>query len=695
MEGQALGKVRVDGAAISLHGLGVAVPVTAGVLEVKQLWTSCAQGVSCGNTGTRRTILHGITGCVAPASMTALMGPSGAGKTTLLDSISRRRSQPGSHYEGSILVDGRKARKKILMHETAYIQQNDALMGYFTVQESVLFAAMMKLPDWVGKQERKQKVETVIQQMGLTMARHTRVGNRIMRGISGGEKKRVSIACGLLQNPRAMFLDEPTSGLDSATAQDVMQTLKQEVAGNGCTLVITIHQPSPKVYTLFDSLIILFRGRLAYFGAAGDAPVKCFGEQGFPYETGFSTCEYLLDCLNQEARGETDHSFTQAYHESPQCKFNVDEARKALEAGPRKPEKQEPKKRPGRGEEPVRYPFEDTISVSCFPKPKKRGPRGQSEGARRPEPPRVVKHGFQNGVVAEFYYLVAYRCRARWLSWYYFFTRILFFGFYAGLYGLFFMGQKMSFAGVSNITALLFISIVIAGFNSITQVEDLKGDREVFLRESRDGYYRAGTYALSKLVQEGPGCLAGALIFAALIFYPVGLQGGGMEFFFFALVFYVTNQCAMVIAFTIGAFCPGESLPSVVVPFVSTINSLVAGFLVLKQSMPSFMRWLYYISYYQWSWGALMVNQFKGGTYEEHCKLENSGNAPGVFSMVDELMNIASNGTCIPILGDEILRGFELQERDKWESLLNAFWTYPVFTLLFWLALRRLAKGGS
>ena len=126
---------------------------------------------------------------------------------------------------------------------------------------------------------------------------------------------------------------------------NAMQTLKQEVAGNGCTLVITIHQPSPKVYTLFDSLIILFRGRLAYFGAAGDAPVKCFGEQGFPYETGFSTCEYLLDCLNQEARGETGHSFTQAYHESPQCKFNVEEARKALEAGPRKPEKQEPKKR--------------------------------------------------------------------------------------------------------------------------------------------------------------------------------------------------------------------------------------------------------------------------------------------------------------------------------------------------------------
>ena len=312
----------------------------------------------------------------------------------------------------------------------------------------------------------------------------------------------------------------------------------------------------------------------------------------------------------------------------------------------------------------------------------------------QPSPPREIRHGFQNSIPAEFFYLVAHRCRARWLSWYYFFTRILFFGFYAGLYGLFFMNQKMSFAGVSNITALLFISIIIAGFNSITQVEDLKGDREVFLRESRDGYYRAGTYAVSKLVQEAPGCLAGALIFAAVIFYPVGLAGGGMEFFFFALVFFVTNQCAMTIAFTVGAACPGESLPSVVVPFISTINSLVAGFLVLKNSIPAFMRWLYYLSYYQWAWGALMVNQFRGGLYTEHCTLENSGNAPGVFSMVDDLMNIASNGTCIPIVGDEVLRGFDLQERDKWDSLLNAFWTYPVFIILFYIALRHLAKGG-
>ena len=74
--------------------------------------------------------------------------------------------------------------------------------------------------------------------------------------------------------------------------------------------------------------------------------------------------------------------------------------------------------------------------------------------------------------------------------------------------------------------------------------------------------------------------------------------------------------------------------------------------------------------------------------------MDNSGDAPGVFSMVDDLMNIASNGTCIPTVGDEVLRGFDLQERDKWDSLLNAFWTYPVFIILFYFALRHLAKGG-
>lgn len=141
------------------------------------------------------------------------------------------------------------------------------LLGTLTVREAITYSALLRLPSSMSKEEVKGIVEGTITEMGLLECADHQIGNWQMRGISGGEKKRLSIALEILIRPHLLFLDEPTSGLDSAAAFFVTQSIKN-LARDGRTVVSSIHQPSSEVFTLFDDLCLLSGGETVYFGEA-------------------------------------------------------------------------------------------------------------------------------------------------------------------------------------------------------------------------------------------------------------------------------------------------------------------------------------------------------------------------------------------------------------------------------------------
>jgi ABC-type multidrug transport system ATPase subunit len=145
--------------------------------------------------------------------------------------------------------------------------QEDILLGTLTIRETLTYSAHMRLPTTMTKQEINGVVEGTIIEMGLQDCADGLIGNWHLRGISGGEKKRLSIALEILTRPSLLFLDEPTSGLDSASAFFVVQTLRN-IAHDGTTVISSIHQPSSEVFALFDDLFLLSGGRTVYFGAA-------------------------------------------------------------------------------------------------------------------------------------------------------------------------------------------------------------------------------------------------------------------------------------------------------------------------------------------------------------------------------------------------------------------------------------------
>jgi ABC-type multidrug transport system ATPase subunit len=225
-------------------------------------------------------ILDGLRGHAAPASMLAIMGSSGSGKTTFLKMLSFRTDHPGE-MDGKLMVNNEElsaADQAAFSRKVAYVMQDDLVLQTLTPRETIAFSAALRLPASIGRAERKELVDSIIEVLRLEKCADTLIGDSTTGGISGGERKRVSVGCELVTNPAVILLDEPTSGLDAYTALTVMSTLN-DIAHAGRTIITTIHQPASEIFDTFHSLLLLHQGKDAFFGAAKDA-IRHFEQLG-------------------------------------------------------------------------------------------------------------------------------------------------------------------------------------------------------------------------------------------------------------------------------------------------------------------------------------------------------------------------------------------------------------------------------
>lgn len=206
-----------------------------------------------------KTILSNLDLVFEQASLTALMGPSGAGKTSLLSVLSG--NAPAGSVTGSVLVN-EKPSPRGFKRISALVPQDDVLLSSLTPLESLNFAARLRLD--VSASERSEQVNAILSSLSLTSHKDTLIGSVDKRGLSGGQRKRVSIALELLINPSILFLDEPTSGLDSKMAEDVTSILMSLAHDQGRTIICTIHQPSYRIFSSFDNLVLLSSGKVVF-----------------------------------------------------------------------------------------------------------------------------------------------------------------------------------------------------------------------------------------------------------------------------------------------------------------------------------------------------------------------------------------------------------------------------------------------
>ncbi|KAK3405490.1 hypothetical protein EUGRSUZ_K01997, partial [Eucalyptus grandis] len=208
-----------------------------------------------------RKLLNRLSGYAQTGRILAVMGPSGSGKSTFLDSLA----------------------------EIFYL-------GTLTVKETIAYTAHLRLSSEMTKAEIDEVVETTIKEMGLEDCAENKIGNWHLRGISSGEKKRLSISLEMVTGPLILLLDEPTTGLDSASAFFVTRALRN-IADEGRTVICSMHQPSSEVFDLFDDLLLLSSGETVFLGEAKMA-IEFFADAGFACPRKKNPSDHFLRCIS-------------------------------------------------------------------------------------------------------------------------------------------------------------------------------------------------------------------------------------------------------------------------------------------------------------------------------------------------------------------------------------------------------------
>ncbi|KRW98124.1 P-loop containing nucleoside triphosphate hydrolase [Pseudocohnilembus persalinus] len=225
------------------------------------------------------------------------MGSSGAGKTSLLNIFCKRiKTRKNIFLEGKMWANNMQYSYDEFSDFGSYVMQDDRLYDSLTVKETLIFAAKMKIKN---QAQQKERVKYIIRYLKLEQCEHTLVGGKVMKGISGGEKKRTSIAIELVNDPQVMILDEPTSGLDSFTAFLVINQLRSLAKEHNRTIIFTIHQPNSDIWQLFDRFMLMVQGRFVYQGQGGQNVIKHFCKMGIICKQNHNPADFFISICHK------------------------------------------------------------------------------------------------------------------------------------------------------------------------------------------------------------------------------------------------------------------------------------------------------------------------------------------------------------------------------------------------------------
>lgn len=263
-------------------------------------WSNLTVTVKDHESGRPLALLSDISGHVEAGQLLALMGSSGSGKTTLLQTLARRTGSGAGHRhcEGRILLDGSEVSESTFRQLSTFVEQEDALIGSLTTRETLDFAARLSFPRQLSRADRSGIVDESLASFGLTEQANVLIGTPLRKGISGGQKRRVSVATSILTNPSILFLDEPTSGLDSVASFEVISRLKAVARRYNLLVICSIHQPSGSTFDLFDSLLLLSQAKTCYFGSIANVRPYFESLLGSSAVRDSSTAEWILELTN-------------------------------------------------------------------------------------------------------------------------------------------------------------------------------------------------------------------------------------------------------------------------------------------------------------------------------------------------------------------------------------------------------------
>jgi ABC-type multidrug transport system ATPase subunit len=242
-----------------------------------------------------QTIVSNVSGYVVKGGITAILGASASGKSVLMKGLSGRMS--GFHVTGQVTLDGAPIDPSNLANQISYVPQEDFLMGELTPRETLRNVHLMKRNGAASVADAE--VDDLLKKFGLDNVADNMIGTVFVRGLSGGQKKRVEVCSELIATSSVLLLDEPTSGLDGSIAYDVLSAIKKilEDKKGSLSLIISIHQPNRRILELFDHILLLKNGGEVFFGTLPEA-MTYFTDIGFPLPVGYTPTDVILQTID-------------------------------------------------------------------------------------------------------------------------------------------------------------------------------------------------------------------------------------------------------------------------------------------------------------------------------------------------------------------------------------------------------------
>ncbi|XP_041926462.1 broad substrate specificity ATP-binding cassette transporter ABCG2-like [Alosa sapidissima] len=554
---------RPKGSTVSFHNINYSVKESRGLL--------------CKRKSTTKDILIDLNGMMRPG-LNAILGATGSGKSSFLDVLAARKDPSG--LSGEVLIDGapQPPNFKCL---SGYVVQDDVVMGTLTVRENFRFSAELRLPTSIKSQEKEQRVDNLIKELGLEKVANSRVGTQLIRGISGGERKRTNIGMELLIDPSVLFLDEPTTGLDASTANSVLALLKK-MANNGRTIILSIHQPRFSIFRVFDHLTLLVAGRQVYHGSANNA-LQYFKDIGYECEPHNNPADFFLDVINGDATNQKtatdsevapdgqrsspqsiEQHLVEAYKQSADFRETQQELQRITQGG-------------GADRTVVRTITYNTSFCHQFK--------------------WVLQRTFKNLMLNPQTSVAQVGVTV----------------FLALIVGAIFFDVKEDQSGIQNRMGALFFITTNQCFSALSSAELFITERKLFIHEYISGYYRVSVYFLCKILSDIITLrTVPAITFSLVAYFMIGFKPTVDAFFVFMLTVALVAYTATAMTMAISADQTVVAIANIFMTIAFVFMMIFSGLLVNLPSIAVWLSWLGYFSIPRYGLTALQINEFSG-----------------------------------------------------------------------------------
>ncbi|KAJ3705677.1 hypothetical protein LUZ61_009382 [Rhynchospora tenuis] len=599
--------------------------------------------------GSTKTILNSVSGEAREGEILAILGPSGSGKSTLIDALANRIARKS--LEGLITLNGEKIdNEENLKAISAYVMQDDLLYPMLTVQETLMFSAELRLSQSVSSSRKRERVRELLELLGLGLVASTIIGDEGKRGVSGGERRRVSIGVDIVHDPAILFLDEPTSGLDSTSAFMVVKVL-QDIARRGSIVVMSIHQPSSRILGLLDHVLFLCQGTSVFDGPPTSLP-PFFSEFGHSIPDDQNRAEFVLDLIH-ELQAAPDGI-------KPLVEFkNSWLERKACHDGTTNSDH--------------KRLLKDVIAAGCSHEKLNSYTYQKFANPWWAEVWILTRRSFINTLRTPQLFLTQLGA-------------VVLTGF---IMGTLFWRLDGSPKGVVERLAFFTVAVSTMFYICAESLPTFLEERYIFIRETAHNMYRQSSYVISRTISSFPPLILLSLTFALITFFAVGLAGG-----FSGLLFFMATILASFWAGSGFALFLSSILSHVVLGYAVVVAFLryfviFSGFFINRDRILHYWIWFHYLSLVKYPYEAAMQNEFSD---PNKCfvrgvqMFDNTPVEPYPYqTKVNLLTNISrslrmnlTSTTCITT-GPALLKRDAVTDLSKW----NCIWTLVAWGFFF------------